>query len=392
MPRPPLTNSTFHMLRCVVMVLHADRKLEAGEMALVRMLIANVQQDATFMPQQKRILKEDIKKPQNIDELLPHVTTRADREKLVLFAGLMAMADGEMHPDEEAILKKIQNHCGENANLPATAQASVPAFDKAAFATEVRDIVRQEMYRKTMESSGVRPGMRAAAVVDAAFADRSAVAGDEDARQVLEKMPRLGYITRRNLVPGERVVAKAEVHWIYFLKTFLFCGLLIAAAFFVKTHAVQVIEAVYNVADATPLRDVAYRALSSPWALKAPTLLLYATAAVFFAWRILHWLAMEIVLTDRRMLIKIGVFRGRMHTLSFAELGKTAVDQFILGKILDYGVIDGVNDYQDPQTGKRLSLPAIADPHGFISMVDRAERMWRMGHGGNVTNVRAVRN
>ncbi len=100
--RPPISDSTFQMLRCVITVAHADHVVKESERAFLRTLVAHVERGLLLTPQHMARLEEDLRVPQDIDGLLPGVTDRSDREQLVLFAGLLAQADGEMHPDEEA--------------------------------------------------------------------------------------------------------------------------------------------------------------------------------------------------------------------------------------------------------------------------------------------------
>src|SRR5688572_3258636 len=91
--QPPLTESAFYMLRCLVAVATADNVIEQQELVFLRALLAHFKRHYTVTPQQVAQLKTDLKHFQPIDTLLPYVTARGDREQLILFAGLLAQAD-----------------------------------------------------------------------------------------------------------------------------------------------------------------------------------------------------------------------------------------------------------------------------------------------------------
>jgi hypothetical protein len=175
---PELNESTFYMLRCVVAVAAADKMIRSQELLFLNNLLIHYRKHATVTPAQVSRLQDDLKYQQPVDKLLEHVTLRPDREHLVLFAGLMAQSDGEVHPAEEEILRLIRAHCirppanDTAANAAAAEQApspqsAIPGFDMQAFKKEIRSIVQQEFYKTTIARSGVAPKTGPVAVSDA---------------------------------------------------------------------------------------------------------------------------------------------------------------------------------------------------------------------------------
>jgi len=414
--RAPISDSTFQMLRCVITVAHADHVVKESERAFLRTLVAHVERGLVLTPAHLARLEEDLRDPQDIDALLPLVTERSDREQLVLFAGLLAQADGEMHPNEEAILRKIKAH--EAAGGTGGALATQPLFAAPVaaagteiipntqgqalahpaqlrnFEEEVREIIRQEVYRQQLMTSGVTRGMRPAPVVDA-FAEQSLIVPIRDAREVLQDMPKMSYAIRRSLVPGERLAGQARFHWVYVLDAVL----LTLAMWFVAPYAgrlgLQLAQYLLNNPQWLQLagshQTALARFLMTRWPLLGPGLLCYLCAIGYLAWKILVWKTTEILVTDRRILIKQGILSIRRHKLELNDIGETTVHQSLLGKLLDYGSIDAFTIYAGRAKGGQLILPPIADPHGFTTLIDRAQRMWFMGQGGNVSNVRPSR-
>jgi tellurite resistance protein len=106
--KPSLSDSTFHMWRCVIAVAQADGEVEDAELDYLGRVISGLRRDYRLTAEQSAILGEDLVPPAaNLSQLLPHVTAQEDREQLFYFGALMAQADGEIEPGEEAILRKL---------------------------------------------------------------------------------------------------------------------------------------------------------------------------------------------------------------------------------------------------------------------------------------------
>lgn len=178
---PELSDSTFSMLRCVVAVAAADKMIRSQELLFLNNLLIHYRKQATVTAAQVARLQDDLKHQQPVETLLTRVTARPDREQLVLFAGLMAQSDGELHPSEDEIVQKIKAFCTiapandtdivEPSGTSSQQQLAIPGFDMGAFKKEIRSIVQQEFYRHALSKSGVGAKTGGVAIADA-FAEQ----------------------------------------------------------------------------------------------------------------------------------------------------------------------------------------------------------------------------
>jgi uncharacterized membrane protein YdbT with pleckstrin-like domain len=68
--------------------------------------------------------------------------------------------------------------------------------------------------------------------------------------------------------------------------------------------------------------------------------LLFALAAIYFAFK--EWLRqwiIEIAVTDRRVIVKTGFIRRRTAEMNMDKVESVAVNQSVLGRLLDYGSV-----------------------------------------------------
>lgn len=139
-----------------------------------------------------------------------------------------------------------------------------------------------------------------------------------------------------HLLPGERVVYRARLHWIAF-RWSLF--LLILAV--VVAVAGQLVSSV-------PQNDA--------WKLWIPAVL--AALAVVFA--IGPWIKLsssEFAVTDKRVLVKVGlVQRDSLETL-LSKVEAIGVDQTLLGRMLGFGTITIVGTGGTRETFERIAAP-----------------------------------
>lgn len=104
---PSISDSMFHMLRCIIAVAQADGMIQDGELEYLKRVFADMERDFGLTAEQRMLLGEDMLRTGRIAEFLPRVTDPADRRQLFYLGGIMAQASGELHPGEEEILKKI---------------------------------------------------------------------------------------------------------------------------------------------------------------------------------------------------------------------------------------------------------------------------------------------
>ena len=120
----------------------------------------------------------------------------------------------------------------------------------------------------------------------------------------------------KNLMAGEQVVYRAELHWIVFLTLKAILTLFIL-----------------------------------PWIQRATS---------------------EFAVTNRRVIIKVGLVSRRTVEMNLEKVESIGVDQSIVGRILDYGSIEVVGT-----GGTREPFRAIRDPLGFRRAVTEATEAMR---------------
>ncbi len=95
--------SKFYMLRCLIAMAHADGIVCDQERAYMSALISRL----PLNHEQRATLESDLDNEQPIESLLPYINDPKFRGQIPYFARLMAMKDGVMHPEEDALLKKM---------------------------------------------------------------------------------------------------------------------------------------------------------------------------------------------------------------------------------------------------------------------------------------------
>jgi len=373
--KPSLSLSTFHMLRCVAALVHADHVINRDEKQFLQTLIAYFEGKFDISDGQKFQLVQDLRVAQNIDDLLPVVTDPRDRENLVLFAGMLAMADGELHPAEEVILRKIRAHAAAvSASLPATVNGA-PAVSRDELAEEVRNIVQQEFYRSAIQKSGLVQKSSALSVADA-FVERGSLIHQPDIYAAVSDKRKPSVSTRRTLMGDERLVARARFHFAYTMETLIWSVL---AFFLIDKTMPGIFQGIYYLQQSLNLPMSLVDRGFWTFMLRWPS---WIVAGGIFAWRMLDMWSTEIILTDRRLLYKHGILFVKYTKIDLRQLFETVVNQSRLGAILNYGSVFIYSNMVDTSIkgdkfDRNIVLPKIADPHTFASRVDRAKRILR---------------
>ena len=123
----------------------------------------------------------------------------------------------------------------------------------------------------------------------------------------------------KQLAPGEKILYRARYHWIFYGKAIVFLLLSIAAS-------------------------AATLTLESKGTGRTPSTIAFAVAAAFllaalvlFAIRAAHAHADEFVVTDRRILHKVGVFSHETRQCPLERIQDITVDQSFWGRLLGFG-------------------------------------------------------
>ena len=96
-------HSQFYMIRAVIAMAHADGVVCSDEREHVEKLIKKM----PFNEEQKATLRADLDEQQNVSHLLANINDPKYRGQVVYFARILAHKDGELHPNEEALLKRM---------------------------------------------------------------------------------------------------------------------------------------------------------------------------------------------------------------------------------------------------------------------------------------------
>ena len=128
-----------------------------------------------------------------------------------------------------------------------------------------------------------------------------------------------------HLDAGETVIYETRLHWIVMVgKTFLGCLLLGLPGVFLLYFA-------FN-------QTGVHHKSANSMMIEAGAALLLCCAAVIF-WSMLQRNAMEMALTNRRVVIKTGVMARSTTEMPLAKVESIQVNEPVLGRMLGYGTI-----------------------------------------------------
>lgn len=154
----------------------------------------------------------------------------------------------------------------------------------------------------------------------------------------------LGPYSRSTLAPNETPFYKTSLHWIIFVRFGIIALLVFLFVGFPLAIAVQALSG-----------------SEAGWfALPLPVLFLIAPTLAFAS--------SELVITDRRVLIKTGIVRRQTLEMFISKIESIAVDQGFFGRMFDYGsvVVRGTGGFEQ-------AFEAIAAPLEFRRWVQRLQ-------------------
>ena len=132
------------MWRCVIALAHADGHMHDKEREYLTRIIGNMDRAFGMTAAQRETFAADLVTPQIMSALLPYINDPACRGQLVYFAGLLAHADGNLDPREDAILKKLR-------------AAQLASLDMDQIRKDVSAAVASEMFQHDLKMSALRP-------------------------------------------------------------------------------------------------------------------------------------------------------------------------------------------------------------------------------------------
>jgi uncharacterized tellurite resistance protein B-like protein len=148
-----VSTSMFYMWRCVICIAHADGMIHADELTYLRRIFGNMDRAYGLSDEQKEILEDDLHKEKRIADLLPYINDPYFRSQLIYFGGLLAHADGDLHPSEDALLKKLRAD-------------QLASLDMEQIRRDVHEAVTNEMFMHDLEMSKIRPQSGLTRIID----------------------------------------------------------------------------------------------------------------------------------------------------------------------------------------------------------------------------------
>jgi hypothetical protein len=98
-----VSDSEFHMWRAVFAFVLVDGVLSLEEQSLLH----SYRRQVPFSMAQLEILKNDFKKPQNVQEMYKKITEPEHKKRFCVLARALSWCEGDMDRQEQAILKKL---------------------------------------------------------------------------------------------------------------------------------------------------------------------------------------------------------------------------------------------------------------------------------------------
>ena len=148
----------------------------------------------------------------------------------------------------------------------------------------------------------------------------------------------MGYVDQ-NLLPGETVIYRAKLHPIIFASAIFFA---VVGVFFLIVGFID-------------------KAVSG---LAILGVFFLAVGGLFGLARYIRLATSEFAITDKRVLVKVGLVRRHTLELLLAKVETIGVDQGVLGRLFDYGtiIVTGTGGTKEP-------FNAIANPLEFRKQV-----------------------
>lgn len=145
--KPHLTSGMFYMWRCLLALAWADGSCGEEETAYFAKVFDNLARYYDLTQEQRNALAGDLEHPGDAIAFFTHINEPEAREMLVVFAHDLAKLDGEIHPNEEEILKRLRLW-------------DSPQLDKEALRAEVREIIRSGRHQRAAEKEEIRAHVR----------------------------------------------------------------------------------------------------------------------------------------------------------------------------------------------------------------------------------------
>ncbi len=102
-----IPESEFYMWRTIFAIVHADDIVTDEEVRYM----AEIMEDVPFGAEQRDVLNEDVRRPQDINDMFSRITEKKDQARFFKYARQVVHVDGDYGEDEQNImLDLIKRH------------------------------------------------------------------------------------------------------------------------------------------------------------------------------------------------------------------------------------------------------------------------------------------
>jgi len=109
----PVVTSRFYMLRCLIAMAHADGIVCDEERGYITAIMNRI----NLTDEQRATMESDLDNAQKIEDLIKYINDPSYISQLTYFARLMAYKDGNIHPNEEALLEKLHSYATDGLDM-----------------------------------------------------------------------------------------------------------------------------------------------------------------------------------------------------------------------------------------------------------------------------------
>ncbi|MEZ0259815.1 MAG: hypothetical protein ACAH80_02335 [Alphaproteobacteria bacterium] len=108
--KPPLSDSLFHVWRCLISLIMADGLYHQAERKFLDSAIRALEQAYVVTMDHRITFADDLREPQSIHDLLPKVTEPLHRVILPYFCEYISLLDGSQGQAEKDFVKQMREH------------------------------------------------------------------------------------------------------------------------------------------------------------------------------------------------------------------------------------------------------------------------------------------
>ncbi len=138
-----ITDSRFYMWRAVFAMAHADGKVTQEEIDFIEGYLDKI----AFTEQQKMIIRDDLRNPKKVGDMLSHVVNPDDRSDFFQFSTMLAWSDGDYAVSEKAVIERLLAEQMDHYNE----QELLEDMHQARAASALRRALEDEEYKKQAE-------------------------------------------------------------------------------------------------------------------------------------------------------------------------------------------------------------------------------------------------